>query len=159
MQEIERFLKGDDIYCTILAYVVRGSGVAAPRVVPNAFGADLVASFELRDDAWPTSIDMTEFRTGSIPSSFAEKLMSALKAVHSAGPTLCWFMFDGAFDVANVGSEWHKLNCYAVHAPSLEQPVLALSEVDRRSLGWAQLWDRLSANFYGEYPRLRVVEG
>jgi hypothetical protein len=159
MNELERSLKGDDIYCTIIAYVVRGAGATVARGVPDVFGAGRVLPFELRDEAWPTSIDMTEFKTTAIPADFAERVASALKSVQQDGPTLCWFMFDGAFDAAGIGSEWHRLNCYAVYAPSLEEPVLALSEADRRSERWAQIWEQLSAQFYDEYPSLRAIDG
>lgn len=159
MNELERSLKGDDIYCTIIAYVVRGAGATTARIVPDVFGAGRVLPFELRDEAWTTSIDMTEFKIGSVPADFEEGLVSALKSVQQDGPTLCWFMFDGAFDAAGIGSEWHRLNCYAVHAPSLEEPVMALSEADRRSERWAQIWEQLSAQLYGEYPSLRTVNG
>ena len=68
MQEIEKYLKGDDVYCTVLAYVVRGGGMTTAREVPNVFGASRALPFELCDEAWPTSIDMTEFRIGSAPA-------------------------------------------------------------------------------------------
>jgi hypothetical protein len=102
---------------------------------------------------------MTEFKTGSAPADFGEKLIAALESVQREGPTRCWFMFDGAFDAGSIGSEWHRSNCYAVHAPSLNQPMLALSEADRRSERWARIWTPLSSKLYAEYPGLRVVEG
>jgi hypothetical protein len=151
MQEIERYLKGD-------VYVVRASGDTARRIVPNEFDAERVDLFELRDETWPTSIDLTEFRTRTMPLDFAGKASSVLRSLQSERPVLCWFMFDGAFDVAGIGSEWHRLNCYAVHAPSLAQPVLALTEAERRDSAWTQIWEGLAAQFYGEYPALRAAE-
>jgi hypothetical protein len=150
MQEIERFLRGDDIYCTIMAYVVREPGATVARVVPNVFGADRAVPFELRDDSWPTSIDLTEFTISSMPVHFADNVSAVLRSLQDERPALCWFMFDGAFDVA--------VNCYAVHAPSLDQPALALAEEERRGAAWTKLRSRLAAEFYGKYPSLRAVE-
>jgi len=162
-QDLEQFIaaitgEGKQHY-QFLLYGMRARHVppfASPDLSAWPQGTN-VTPFALADDPWSVVVELFEISSPVFPDDHERVLFSTMLDLAAQGPTLAWYMFDGAFGgVTPLFTPWHRQQTYGLCIP-WRAAGLTLDGGQRKSRLWAHLLAEATAHVDRLHPPLRQL--
>ena len=90
--------------------------------------------YNITGDGWPVLVYLFERQYIDLPDNIGILLLEDLISFQTEA--FCrWHMFEGAFDITNLDSDWSCLSTYSI-APKSTYPTLAMLEYQRSNQDW-----------------------
>ena len=116
-----------------------------------------VTPFALADDPWPVVVELFEIYSPVFPDHHERVLFSTMLDLAAQGPTIAWYLFDGAFGgITPLFTPWHRQQTYGLCIP-WRAAGLALDDGQRKSRLWADLLAEATAHVDRQHPALRQL--